>query len=118
MDEAFDWSTEARRGVVNLTPSEITRRPHKFRLKIPAPATSDEANPEDNTDHADLMAADPVGCLFKDTNLAARIGWMLSPGPALRLPTDAAAHAIPGLLIAAVRHSADLASFVSGIFNM
>ncbi|VUZ43624.1 unnamed protein product, partial [Hymenolepis diminuta] len=112
LDEAFDWSTEVRRGAINLTPSEIPRCPQKFRLKVPSPSTSDEGDPDANSDHADVMAADPVGCLFKETSLAARIGWMLSPGPALLLPTDAVAHAIPGLLITAVRHSVDLAFLV------
>lgn len=113
MDEAFDWSSEARRCSVNLSPSEITHRPYKFRLKAPALLTSDEGDSEAKADHADVMAADPVGCLFRETSLAARIGWMLSPGPALRLPPDAVAHAIPGLLITAARHSMELALLVS-----
>ncbi|VDO16591.1 unnamed protein product, partial [Rodentolepis nana] len=117
LDEAFDWSTEVKRGGINLTPSEISRRPHKFCLKVPAPSTSDEGDPDANSDHADVMATDPVGCLFRETSLAARIGWMLSPGPALRFPPDAVAHALPGLLITAVRHSVDLA-FLEGWCDM
>ncbi|KAM7539117.1 hypothetical protein Aperf_G00000051473 [Anoplocephala perfoliata] len=112
LDEAFDWSTEARCGSINLSPSEITDRPYKFRLKVPAPETSDEGDPDAKADHADVMAADPVGCLFRETSLAARIGWMLSPGPALHFPPDAVAHAIPGLLITAARHSMELALLV------
>lgn len=89
----------------------MTRRPYKFRLEV---ATSTAANDENDekSDHVEAMAADPVGCLFAQTNLVARIGWMLSPGPALRLPPDTVAHTLPALLIVAARHSAALAQLV------
>ena len=71
-----------------------------------------------DVDHTEAMAADPVRCLFVQTALAARIGWMLSPGPALRLPVVAAAHALPALLITAARHSTELALLVGYPFKI
>lgn len=93
--------------MVNLSPSTMTRRPYKFRLEVAASSMVNDEN-DGKSDHVEAMAADPVGCLFAQTNLAARIGWMLSPGPALRLPPDTVAHALPALLITAARHSAAL----------
>lgn len=97
--------------MVNLSPSTMTRRPYKFRLEVAASSMVNDEN-DGKSDHVEAMAADPVGCLFAQTNLAARIGWMLSPGPALRLPPDTVAHALPALLITAARHSAALALLV------
>ncbi|VDM32921.1 unnamed protein product [Hydatigera taeniaeformis] len=108
LDEAFDWSSECRKSMVNLFPSAVIRRPHKFRLEMATSAALSSDNDE-KSDHVEAMATDPVGCLFAQTNLAARIGWMLSPGPGLRLPPDIVAHTLPALLITAARHSTALA---------
>ncbi|KAL5105177.1 RNA polymerase II-associated protein 1 [Taenia crassiceps] len=111
LDEAFDWSSECRKSIVNLSPSTMTGRPYKFRLEVATSATVNDESDE-KPDHLEKMAADPVGCLFAQTNLAARIGWMLSPGPALCLPPDTVAHTLPALLITAARHSTTLALLV------
>nr|CDS20913.1 RNA polymerase II associated protein 1 [Echinococcus granulosus] len=111
LDEAFDWSSECRKSIINLSPSAMTRSPHKFRLKVATAATLNDGT-DGKLDHAEAMAADPVGCLFAQTNLAARISWMLSPSPGLCLPPDTVAHALPALLIVAARHSAALALLI------
>lgn len=120
LDETFDWPLEDPRMDSdygpNLCPSAYPPRtrnaPRKYTPKTrPKKKKTGEV---DISDHAELMALDPVDCLFEKTQLAHRLSWLLAPSRRLhaRLSADAAGVWLPNLLLRGVRHSLRLASQV------
>ncbi|TGZ64080.1 hypothetical protein CRM22_006549 [Opisthorchis felineus] len=101
-----------------LAPPTLQR---KVPSKIPGVLQLTKAGAEEEPDHSEAMALDPVLFLFTQGQLGQRLAWLLSDEKGnlrTKLPPDAVGLWLPALLSRAVRHSPALAYRVFSIPNL